>query len=207
MSTNTDGAVAAIHYAKGSETLLQPTVLVLAAKGRDLEIFPYVAVNDNADVFKTATDYFFWRNKHVKELRASVFDGEKEVDKKWKGVSALHTDALIRWLDGAGTRDLIAVHSNKALALEIKSTTLKLGWKGKAKDTEAELREAGSLFVNFNPAFEWLRSADTDGPAQTCYLQAIYLAQHFGLTDLSSEEREQQYMDQFSDGQLFTFRW
>ena len=176
----------------------EPLLCVIAA---GLDIFPYVAVDEGCTAFALTPDFAWWRGRHILELRTAALDKKER--------NALRMNALGNWLDRSGVEFLAAVSNRggKIGQLELKSCGM--FWRNSAEKIAEELRNSGRLRVHSNPAFDYLVGLDSEGPAATCFLQALYISDHEKLTAKSLQERENDYMRSVFEGtgaQSYTFR-
>jgi len=199
MYDNTQG-VAAFWLPRPADAKKEPMIFVLATQGAaGLEVSLFISMDEDSTIFSTQPNFDYWRQQ-VRMLRVKDLDQKSAAAYRNSVLANFLADAPVEFFAVTGNADLVPAEN-------LPFTKLKVGYRAEAEKIEADLRESGRLIVHENPAFDWLRGMDSKGPAATCFLQAIYLAEKKNLTAASLEEREQKYMDSVtSGGQFFNFK-
>jgi hypothetical protein len=175
----------------------EPLLIILAAQVTGgLDVTPYLHIDDDSDLFRAVPSFEKWRSQctemRVKDLNEATADEYRR-------------NTMADWFRDVPV-DLFAVTGNKPLpeTERIPYAALAEGWRAEAEKVEAALRNTGRLSVNDNPAFEYLRKHDPTGPANTCFLQALYMAAKTNLTEKTFAEREAEYLRTYAPGITFS---
>jgi hypothetical protein len=163
-------------------------LLVITAQQRKL--LAYVAVNEDSETFLTAPDFAAWADVgYLRRLRTRGLTVEQKA-----ALRAAFIEQQVASLKANFQPFEIA--TNKSVTDKILFSLFGKGWgpgwKAIARDAEARISPADC------PAFQYLLARHS--AVDTARLGVLYLAHKHGLDQLSQNERESNWTDNFLDG-------